>query len=201
MLDHVPVEYYADYMEIEAYRHSPIRRRVIKAGLALALATLYPTVAQAHRPLGKRELKFFNLHTGDSLRATYWQDGVYHRDELEAINWILRDVRTGAAFPIALDLLDLLYRLQSLLNTTCPFEVISGYRSAATNAQLHARSTGVAKASLHMRGEAIDLRVSNRGLLQVRDAARQLRSGGVGFYPRSQFVHLDIGRVRFWQGV
>lgn len=201
MLDHVPVEYHADYMEIETYRHGRIRRRVIKAGLALTLATLYPTVAQAHRPPGKRELKFFNLHTGDSLRATYWQDGVYHRDELEAINWILRDVRTGAAFPIALDLLDLLYRLQSLLNTTCPFEVISGYRSAATNAQLHARSTGVAKASLHMRGEAIDLRVSNRGLLQVRDAARRLRSGGVGFYPRSQFVHLDIGRVRFWQGV
>lgn len=200
MPDNVPVEFHADGVEVGTCGGFQIRRRVIKAGFALTFAALYPTLAQASNSSARRELKFLNLHTGESLRVTYWRNGIYLSDELEAINWVLRDFRTGATFPIATELLDLLFSVQRLLDTTRPFEVISGYRSAATNAQLRNRSASVAKASLHTRGQAIDVRVPNRGLVQVRDAARQISSGGVGYYPRSQFVHLDVGRVRFWQG-
>ena len=201
MPDRVAVESDADCLGMSTCGCCQIRRRIIKAGFALALATLCPTLAQASKPPERRELKFVNLHTGELLRATYWRNGVYLSDELEAINWILRDFRTDTTFPIETELLDLLFSLQRLLDTTGPFEIISGYRSAVTNAQLRSRGAGVAKASLHTRGQAIDVRVPNRGLIQVRDAARQMRGGGVGYYPRSQFVHLDVGRVRFWQGV
>jgi uncharacterized protein YcbK (DUF882 family) len=112
----------------------------------------------------------------------------------------LRDHRTGEVHAIAPNLFDLVYRLRGQLDTRATVQVISGYRSPATNAALHAHSEGVASHSLHMLGQATDLRIAGVDLSRLRDAAWSLQSGGVGFYPQSQFVHVDVGRVRRWQG-
>ena len=145
-----------------------------------------------------RTLGFQNLHTGESLNTTYYEANGYIRGALQDINYILRDFRANEIKPIDTRLLDLLVQLRGRLETSAPFEVISGYRSAKTNAMLHAHSEGVAVHSLHIDGRAIDIRVANRDLQAVRNAALSLQSGGVGYYPRSDFVHVDTGRVRFW---
>jgi uncharacterized protein YcbK (DUF882 family) len=145
-----------------------------------------------------RTLRFYNLHTGEKLTATYWEHGGYIAQALESINYILRDFRAHEVKPIHPRLLDLLCALNRSLETAQPFDVISGYRSPATNAMLAARSEGVAQHSLHMLGEAIDIRVPGRPLPVLRQAAYRLAMGGVGYYPRSDFVHVDIGRVRYW---
>jgi uncharacterized protein YcbK (DUF882 family) len=143
---------------------------------------------------------FTNLHTGESLSATYWEAGAYVPDALQALNHILRDHRTGEVHEIAPGLFDLVAALRERVETSAVVQVISGYRSPATNASLHARSDGVATHSLHMRGQATDLRIAGVELGRLRDAAWALQGGGVGFYPASQFVHVDVGRIRHWQG-
>lgn len=143
-------------------------------------------------------LRFYNTHTGESLEAAYWAGNGYSRDALEEIARVLRDHRSGETRQIAPRLLDLVHELTSALDSRAAIHVISGYRSATTNAALAARSGGVAKHSLHLVGEAIDLRIPGRELSDVRRAALALRAGGVGYYPRSNFVHVDIGRVRSW---
>ncbi len=114
---------------------------------------------------------------------------------------MLRDFRTGEAHVIDPGLLDLLHDLNSKLETGEAFKVISGYRSPQTNGMLHEHSSGVASKSLHMQGMAIDIRVPGRALTSLHDAALQLGRGGVGYYPNSDFVHVDVGRVRKWNGV
>jgi uncharacterized protein YcbK (DUF882 family) len=114
------------------------------------------------------------------------------------VDWVLRDFRTGEARPIDRRILDLLWRLRSVLGTTEPYEVISGFRSATTNTMLRRAGRGVSRVSLHMRAMAIDVRLPGRPLAEVRDAALGLRLGGVGYYPASGFVHVDVGRVRRW---
>ena len=114
------------------------------------------------------------------------------------INHILRDFRTNQVLPIDPQLLDLLNGLRSTLGTAQPFQIISGYRSPATNFTLAANSDGVAKGSLHMQGKAIDLRIEGTALGDLRQAAMGLQGGGVGYYPKSNFVHIDVGRVRHW---
>jgi uncharacterized protein YcbK (DUF882 family) len=175
------------------------RRGLLKYGLGAVGAAAFG----AHRAaaaVGARSLAFTNLHTGESLQATYWEAGDYVPDALGALNHLMRDFRTGDVHPIAPDLYDLVYRLQGRLETRAPVQVISGYRSPATNAALHARSEGVASHSLHMLGQATDIRIAGVELSHLRDAALSLGSGGVGFYPQSQFVHVDVGRVRTWKG-
>lgn len=145
-----------------------------------------------------RSLSFRNLHTGENLTVEYWSDGAYEPDALAAINYVLRDYRNGEVHVIEPKLLDLLVALRRNLETAEPFEVISGYRSPATNAMLHAEHSGVAAKSLHMQGMAIDIRVPGRGLDSLHDTALAMRAGGVGYYPRDNFVHVDVGRVRRW---
>ncbi|MFN7951452.1 MAG: DUF882 domain-containing protein [bacterium] len=178
------------------------RRRFLRAGAACSLGVLLPSLATPAaaklRTEKRRELSFVNLHTEESLRTVYWADGRYQLDGLEAIDRVLRDHRTGETFPIDVDLLDLLAQLRRELGTRAPFHVISGYRSLATNHMLAAQSDGVAYASLHVEGKAIDIRVPDRRLKDVRRAALALESGGVGYYPADQFVHVDVGRVRWW---
>jgi uncharacterized protein YcbK (DUF882 family) len=145
----------------------------------------------------ERLLSFYNLHTAERLKVVYWADGAYVPESLAAINRVLRDHRTGSVHEIDQRLLDLLSQVRSKLDTSEPFQIISGYRSPATNAVLHERSNGVAKHSLHMDGMAADIRIEGRSLEALRDVARSLKSGGVGYY-RSQFVHVDVGRVRTW---
>jgi uncharacterized protein YcbK (DUF882 family) len=139
-----------------------------------------------------------NLHTGESLHRVYWEDGRLVPDALRDIDWVLRDHRTGQVHEIDRGLLQLLSALHSSLDTVEPFEVISGYRSPASNALLRATTTGVASNSLHPRGMAVDLRVPGRPLPRLRAAALALQRGGVGYYPDSDFVHIDVGRVRAW---
>lgn len=167
-------------------------------GLALPLPTLAGT-----SPLVKtrRELSFFNTHTGELLECvTYWSRGVYLSDGLEKIDYLLRDHRANDVTPIDHNLLDTLYLLTRKLDNNEPLHVISGYRSPATNAQLSSQGSGVAKRSLHTQGRAIDIRIPGINLTELRQTALALGRGGVGFYPESQFLHLDTGRARTWQG-
>jgi uncharacterized protein YcbK (DUF882 family) len=169
-------------------------------GLALAgSGTMFarPSLA-ALTESGPRKLAFLNLHTGEHLSATYWENGRYVADQLHDIDRVLRDFRTGDVLPMDRDLLDLLHRLQRTMDTNEPFHVISGYRSPRTNEMLRHESGGVAANSLHTVGKAIDIRIPGRRLTDVRNAALALGSGGVGYYPKSDFVHADTGRVRRW---
>jgi len=163
------------------------------AGLALSLAP----VAAFARP-APRTLSFHNLHTGETFEGAYWADGGYLPHAVAEIRKVLRDFRTGEQHEMDSRLLDLLTVLRGRLETSQPFEVISGYRSPATNAMLRESSDGVAAHSLHMEGKAIDIRVPGRALTHLRDAALGLAAGGVGYYPASDFVHVDVGRVRRW---
>jgi len=173
------------------------RRRFLGAALGALGAGAVARPAEAAAP---RSLAFYNTHTGESLKATYWEGGSYVPDALDAFNHILRDFRTGDVKPISPDLFDLVSNLRARLDTRETIQIISGYRSPATNASLHARSDGVATHSLHMQGEAMDLRIAGVDLDRIRDAALSLQGGGVGYYPQSQFVHMDVGRVRRWNG-
>lgn len=167
----------------------------------LALAGLAPRTALASVALpvqAERSLSFYNTHTGESLKTVYWAQGQYSPEALAEVDFILRDFRSGDVKPIAPHLLDLAHELRRRLGSNEPIQIISGYRSPATNAMLAAHSGGVASHSLHLVGEALDLRLPGRDLKDVHRAALALAGGGVGYYPRSNFVHIDIGRVRRW---
>jgi uncharacterized protein YcbK (DUF882 family) len=177
------------------------RRALLSGGLGLAGAAL--AMAPAARALSwssVRRLAFDNLHTGEKLDVAYWEDGAYAPGALAAVNHVLRDFRTGETHVIEPRLLDLLTILRASLGSSAPLEVISGYRSPQTNAMLHEFSSQVASGSLHMQGQAIDIRIAGLDTTRIRDAALALAIGGVGYYPTSDFVHVDIGRFRRWEG-
>jgi uncharacterized protein YcbK (DUF882 family) len=183
------------------------RRQFLGIGAAAATAALIPQRALAAvRPAAaaavpERVLSFFNTHTGERLKTRYCTGGEYRPDALTEVNYILRDFRENEIKPIDPRLLDLLHELGGTLETDQPFHVISGYRSPKTNAALRERggaTTGVASHSLHMVGQAIDIRIPGVTLDNLRSAARSLKIGGVGFYPDLNFVHVDVGRVRYW---
>lgn len=176
----------------------PSRRRILELAGALTLTCL-PVPARARTSHGQqRSLALRNLHTGERLTAVYWAEGRYLPDALSEIDYLLRDFRTDEVKPIAPELLDLLHLLRSKLDSGAPVHVISGYRSATTNKMLANQSGGVARKSLHMRGMAIDMNLPGRDLATLHRAARSLQLGGVGYYPKPGFVHLDVGRVRYW---
>jgi uncharacterized protein YcbK (DUF882 family) len=178
------------------------RRSFLAKGIfaALSAGVAGEVSAWPRSRAGHRRLAFFNTHTGESLDTVYWADGRYFEDGLKAINHILRDHRTGDESAMDLRLLDLLFDLRSQLGTAEPYHVVSGYRSPESNEYLRGRGadSGVAKSSQHLKGRAADVRVPGRALRAVREAAIALRRGGVGFYPASDFVHVDVARVRFW---
>ena len=173
--------------------------RAVPAAPVAAPAALIAAPAVQTRPAADvRRLFLHNLHTGDKVKTVYWADGEYIDDALADVRFALRDWRNGQQHAMDRGLFDIFHELSARLETDRPFQIISGYRSPATNAALHARSSGVASKSLHMRGMATDLRVQGVDLAQVRKAALSLGRGGVGYYPRSNFVHVDTGRVRTW---
>jgi uncharacterized protein YcbK (DUF882 family) len=182
------------------------RRAFLGIGAAAAAATLMPVKARAATVAGsakapERTLSFFNTHTGERLKTTYCTGGCYNPESLQQLNQIMRDFRINEVKPIDPRVFDLLHELGGTLETDQPFHIISGYRSPQTNAMLRERggaSTGVASHSLHMVGQAIDIRVPGVKLDHLRDAAKSLKIGGVGFYPDLNFVHVDVGRVRYW---
>lgn len=147
---------------------------------------------------GERKLQLRNLHTGERLRATYWEDGKYIPETMRDVAHFLRDHRTGDKHKIDAGLMDILHDLQLRTGNRKEFHIISGYRSPKTNRLLSARSGGVAKRSLHMRGRAIDIRLPGTDLSKLRKAALSMRAGGVGYYPQSNFLHVDTGRFRTW---
>jgi uncharacterized protein YcbK (DUF882 family) len=147
---------------------------------------------------GGRELSFLNLHTGERLKVEYWRNGRYVPDALHAVAIVLRDHRNNRVHPIDPRLLDLVRQLQATVYSTAPIDVISGYRSPESNALMHEASAGVAAHSLHMEGRAIDIRLPGTGLIHVCRAALALKSGGVGYYPDDDFVHVDTGALRCW---
>jgi len=181
------------------------RRRFLRGAGGLCGAAVAGAVLGPHPALAAlagveeiRSLSFVHTHTGERLVTPYWRGGQYVPAQLERVNHFLRDFRTGDVHVIDPGLLDLLYRLQTLADRDSPFEVISGYRSPKTNAMLRARSEGVALHSMHMLGKAIDIRLDGYATRRLADCARSLCLGGVGFYARSDFVHVDTGRVRYW---
>jgi uncharacterized protein YcbK (DUF882 family) len=147
-----------------------------------------------------RSVSLDNLHTGEKMQAVYWEQGEYIPDVLDAVNEHLRDYRTGEVHQINPGLLDVLDTLSALTGADASFQVISGYRSAATNAMLRERSEEVAKKSFHIQGMAIDIRLPGVELSHLHAAALSLGRGGVGYYPDSNFIHVDVGPVREWRG-
>lgn len=147
-----------------------------------------------------RRIRMYNTRTGESLDTIYWIEGDYLRDAKAEIDHFMRDWRLNEVHEIDLRTIDLIAATHNLLEVREPYLLLSGYRSAATNAQLRARSRGVARNSLHMSGEAADLRLSSRSVSQIARAAQSCQAGGVGRYSRSNFVHMDCGPVRTWAG-
>jgi len=148
--------------------------------------------------LFERSLAFYHLHTGESLSTVYWVQGHYLPGALGEINYILRDHHAEQVQPIDPQLLDLLYTITKMVGACDAFQVLSAYRSPATNAMLRLYSSGVAEHSMHMEGKAIDVRFAGEDLQRVHRLAAALQWGGVGYYPWANFVHLDTGPVRFW---
>ena len=160
-----------------------------------------PAPAVVTRPAADaRRLFLHNLHTGDTVKTVYWANGQYIDGGLDEARHVLRDWRNGQQHDMDPSLFDIFHELSTRLETDRPFQIISGYRSPATNAALHAKSSGVAKNSLHTRGMATDIRVEGVQLRHLQRAALDVGRGGVGFYPVSNFVHVDTGRVRKWSG-
>jgi uncharacterized protein YcbK (DUF882 family) len=176
----------------------PARRRLLGAGMAITAGLLLGPAPAIARLGESRRLQLFNLHTHERCDALYFAERSLIEHECRALDHLLRDFRTGDVIEMDRELFHFLHELQRSVGVDGEFEVISGYRSPATNQRLREAGRGVAKASLHTQGKAVDIRLPGCGLSTLRDAARALELGGVGYYPKSDFIHIDTGRVRFW---
>lgn len=179
--------------EKEISRRSLLRNTLI-ATASLAVAT--PSISLAAQGC-TRKLCLHNLHTGEKVSTTYIENGSYIPEALSEINYVLRDFRTNEIKPIDPKLMDILYDIQTVTDSSETFQIISGYRSPQTNAALRQQSHSVAQNSYHILGRAIDISLPGRSTSQLRDAAKFLKRGGVGYYP-GQFVHVDTGDIRYW---
>ncbi|WP_319783529.1 YcbK family protein [Oceanisphaera sp. IT1-181] len=174
------------------------RRRFLQGLGGLGAVAMLPMPALASRSAPVRKLSLHSINTGEQVTASFWEEGRYLKEGLNTLNRIMRDYRAEEQSEIDPKLYDQLYLLQHRLGKVGEIQIISGYRSPSTNAMLRRTSSGVAKKSYHMKGQAIDLRLPGVPLAQLRQAALNLKVGGVGYYPSSNFVHLDTGPVRSW---
>lgn len=177
------------------------RRTFIKFGSQAALCSVFPVsaIASIDRLLmPKRNLFLFNIHTGEKLDVCYYARGQYQPEALDKLNYLFRDFRTGEIKPIRRELLNLLYSISKKLDRPTRLHIISGYRSPETNAKLRKKSKYVVKNSLHIHGEAADIRVPDYNTRWLRKVCMKLKAGGVGYYRKSDFIHVDIGPVRYW---
>ncbi|WP_220749482.1 MULTISPECIES: DUF882 domain-containing protein [Jannaschia] len=169
------------------------------AATAVVAAPTYSNAAGFLRGAGDiRRVKMHNARTGESMDTIYWIEGRYVRDALKEINFFFRDWRRNEVKQIDNRTVDIIAATHNLVDASEPFMLLSGYRSPATNAMLRRRSGGVARNSLHLKGQAADLRLSSRSVSQVARAAASCGAGGVGRYSGSNFVHVDCGVVRTW---
>ena len=146
----------------------------------------------------ERFLSLYNPHTKESFNGVFWRNGAYDAGALNNINYLMRDIRADSIKPIDKELLDLIFSISKKLKPQKPFHVICGYRTPKTNALLFKRNKKAAKNSYHMHGQAVDIRLPGFKTSVLRRAAYKLSKGGIGYYPRRRFVHLDVGPVRYW---
>lgn len=174
------------------------RRDLVMGALAVGATALIPSRLLAAMP--ERRLAFRNIHNGEKADACYFSGGAFRPDGIAELNHAMRDWRNGSAVAMDRDLFDLLVGVREKLGLSdaTRFELISGYRSPATNAMLHERSAAVSSKSQHMLGKAADVHIAGVPLERLHAAGLAMNRGGVGFYPRDGFVHLDTGRVRSW---
>lgn len=181
-----------------------LTRRGLLGAFAATMVVAAPTYSNAFGLLKGsgdiRRIRMYSGRTGESLDTIYWIDGEYIPEVLKEINFFMRDWRTGTKKKMDPRTLDIMAASHRLLDVSEPYMLLSGYRSPETNAMLRSRSSGVARNSLHMKGQAADLRLKSRSVNQMAKAAMSCASGGVGKYPRSNFVHMDCGTVRTWGG-
>lgn len=181
-----------------------LSRRALLGAFAATTISAAPTFANAAgflRGAGDiRRIRMYSGRTGERIDMIYWIEGDYIKDAVKELNYFMRDWRTDDIKSIDLRTVDIMAAAHNLMDANEPYMLLSGYRSPKTNAMLRSRSRGVAKNSLHMKGQAADLRMSGRSVSQLARAAAACRSGGVGKYSRSNFVHMDCGDVRTWGG-
>ena len=186
--------------ETDGFGH--LSRRGILAAFAATAVTAAPTYANAFSFLRRggdvRRFKAYSGRTGESIDVIYWVDGRYVKPALKEINYFMRDWRQNKAVKIDTRAIDLMAAAHNLMDIDEPYLLLSGYRTPQTNAMLRRRSRRVAKTSLHMKGQAADLRLKSRSVSQMARAAKACNAGGVGRYSRSNFVHMDCGPIRTW---
>jgi uncharacterized protein YcbK (DUF882 family) len=184
------------------------RRSFLKSSAVLASVLGAPAIRTSAKTLpdapvspvapNERIVRLYNTHTGESLRTIFWAEGEFIPEAMQDINKLLRDHRNNKISAIDPKLLVLLDRISAQYGSHPTVHVISGYRSPETNEMLHEKTGGVAKHSLHMEGKAIDVRIPGQDLAKLHKIVMAQKAGGVGYYPDSQFVHMDVGRVRYW---
>ena len=209
---HAAVQHTAAVQKAAAVQHTttthhaatiPVRTRVVtpqslRGSRYGGFAPSVPEPPPVLDTTSPRTLSLFNVNTNESLTVTYWSDGAYHRDALNQLNHFLRDSKTGEQTEMDPLLFDVLWHTEEITGFHGTVDVLSGYRSPEHNAWLASVSRGVAQDSQHMNGNAMDIRFPDVPVFKIRQAARSLQLGGVGFYPRSGFVHLDTGPIRYW---
>lgn len=193
---------YTDIILPEDNEYGFDRRQFMAFGLGGLLASMAPLIlpgqqaqAAAHKPW---RLTFRHGHTGEVFSGVYRVGDKYLPEAFERINYVMRDFRTNEAFPMDPRVIDIIAQAQEKSKAKVPMQVLSGYRSPKTNRMLRNASTGVARNSFHMYGQAIDVRIPGYSTHKLRNHARSLKAGGVGYYPKSGFVHVDTGNVRSW---
>ncbi len=183
---------------------SAFSRRALLGAFAATTIAAAPTFTKAAgflRGSGDiRRLRLYSARTGERIDMIYWVDGKYIKDAVQEVNHFMRDWRTNDVIQMDLRNVDIMAAAHNLMDISEPYLLLSGYRSPKTNAMLRSRSRGVAKNSLHMKGQAADLRLSSRSVGQIARAAAACNGGGVGKYSGSNFVHMDCGPVRTWGG-
>lgn len=185
-------------------RSTNMCRRGFLGAFAATTLVAAPTFSNAFGLLrGAGDIRRINMYsgrTGESLETIYWIEGNYIKDAMKEVNYFMRDWRTDETIGIDPRTLDIMAASLNLMDVQEPYMMLSGYRSAKTNAMLRSRSRRVAKNSLHIEGKAADLRLKTRSVSQMTAAAKSCNAGGVGRYARSNFVHMDCGPIRTWRG-
>ena len=194
----------SEYLVLEKVENNNLSRRFILGAFAASAITAAPTFTKAAgflRGAGDiRTLNMISRRTGERFKGIYCIDNKYIPEVLEEISFVMRDWRRNETKTIDRRTIDIIAASHKLLNTDEPYTLLSGYRSAKTNAMLRRRSRSVARHSLHMTGQAADIRLSSRSVKQIFKAAAKCSGGGVGRYYRSNFVHMDCGPIRTWRG-
>ncbi len=181
------------------------RRNFLKLGMAATLGAIFPLTASGSETPGPswkyiRKLNCKNAFTKEHIEVIYWADGYYLPPALAQINYLFRDHLSGRVKPIDTTLLDLLFALSHTLHNPEPIHLLSGYRSARSNARLRQKNKNAARNSYHLYGQAADIRLPGSRLSDLRRVAKYYEIGGVGYYPRRNFIHIDVGPVRYWRG-